>query len=118
MTAGLTLGLGGVFFRAEDPDGLAAWYKRHLGIDANGPWAQVEGFAVLGLFAKTSDYWPKDRAFMFNIRVADLDGTAARLRKEGLEVQREEGWDIPGIGRFARIHDPEGNPIELWEPEG
>ena len=26
-------GIGGFFFRATDPDGLAAWYEQHLGID-------------------------------------------------------------------------------------
>ena len=116
--AEMTLGLGGVFFRAEDPEALAAWYAEHLGITANGPWPQAEGHAVLGLFPRASDYWPEDRAFMFNIRVADLDATMERLRNEGVAVLREDGWDMEGIGRFARIHDPEGNPIELWEPAG
>lgn len=114
----MTLGLGGVFFRADDPEALAAWYLDHLGISANGPWPQQAGQAVLGLFAKDSDYWPGDRGFMFNIRVADLDATTARLEGEGIEVMRKEDWDMPGIGRFARIHDPEGNTIELWEPAG
>lgn len=113
-----TLGLGGMFFRAEDPEMLAEWYATHLGISANEAWPQAAGYAVLGLFAKASDYWPEDRAFMFNIRVLDLDETIQRLRDEGIDVRREDDWDMPGIGRFARIHDPEGNPIELWEPEG
>ena len=115
MTGRIT-GIGGLFFRAKDPEALAAWYKTHLGIDANGPWPQEAGESVLGLFGAASDYWPEDRAFMFNIRVAGLDALIERLEAEGISVRREADWDIPEIGRFARIHDPEGTPIELWEP--
>lgn len=116
MTGRIT-GLGGVFFRAKDPESLAAWYDAHLGIAANGPWAQEPGHAVLGLFAQDSDYWPGERAFMINLRVEGLDALAARLEAAGIAVERNPDWDTPGIGRFARIHDPEGTPIELWEPE-
>ena len=27
------VGIGGVFFRARDPDALRAWYAEHLGVD-------------------------------------------------------------------------------------
>ncbi len=111
-------GIGGIFFRARDLDALAAWYEKHFGISANGSWPQEEGFAVLGLFRQDSDYWPTDRAFMFNIRVHDLDAVTARLRDAGIAVETNPDWDVPEIGRFARTHDPEGNPIELWEPAG
>ena len=117
MTGRVT-GLGGVFFRAKDPQALAAWYDEHLGIAANGPWAQEEGMAVLGLFAGDSDYWPSDRGFMMNLRVEGLDALLARLEAAGIAVRRDPDWDDPHIGRFARIHDPEDNPIELWEPVG
>ncbi len=115
MTHNVT-GIGGLFFRTEDPAALADWYAEHFGIGANGPWPQAEGVSVLGLFAKDSDYWPKDRAFMFNIRVDDLDAVTARLAAAGIDVQTNPDWDMPEIGRFARVHDPEGNPIELWQP--
>jgi predicted enzyme related to lactoylglutathione lyase len=49
--------------------------------------------------------------------VEDLDGICARLRGAGIEVITKPEWDMPGVGRFARIHDPEANPIELWEPD-
>ena len=51
---------------------------------------------------------------MINLRVSDLDGLLASLRAAGIAIEREEEMD--GVGRFARIHDPEDNPIELWEP--
>ena len=53
---------------------------------------------------------------MVNLRVTDIDRLLAQLRTAGIEVITKEEWDSMGIGRFARIHDPEGNPIELWEP--
>lgn len=28
------LGIGGLFFRARDPDALGAWYRDHLGVGA------------------------------------------------------------------------------------
>lgn len=110
------MGAGGVFFRARDTERLAAWYKTHFGIDANGPWPQEAGVAVLGLFAEDSDYWPTDRPFMLNFRVNDLDAMRASLEAAGVEVETNPVWDTPEIGRFARVYDPEGNPIELWEP--
>ena len=65
-------------------------------------------------FKQDSDYFPADRTAMVNFRVTDLDGLLAGLRAANIEIAKEETMD--GVGRFARIHDPEGNPIELWEP--
>lgn len=113
-------GIGGLFFRAKDPEALAKWYETHLGIDPvpSGPdmrpWINKEGVTVFAPFPQDSDYFPADRGFMLNFRVRDLDAMLAQLRSAGIEVTREETMD--GIGRFARIHDPEGNPVELWQP--
>lgn len=114
------LGVGGVFFRARDPAALAAWYAAHLGIppaptqDGGVPWRTTEGFVVFAPFADDTDYFPADKAFMLNFRVRDLDAISGQLRAAGIAV--EIGDEMPGVGRFARLHDPEGNPIELWEP--
>jgi predicted enzyme related to lactoylglutathione lyase len=67
-------------------------------------------------FKADPDYFPADRTAMVNLRVLGLDGLLEQLRAAGIEVITKEEWDSMGIGRFARIHDPEGNPIELWEP--
>ena len=55
---------------------------------------------------------------MINLRVDDLDAMIAQLEAAGIAVETRDEWDEPDVGRFARIHDPEGNPIELWEPGG
>ncbi len=126
--AGRVLGIGGVFLRASDPAGLAAWYREMLGIAAtrNGEptpdgewcWRQEAGDTVFAAFPRDSDYFAADRQFMLNFRVAGLDELLARLARHGVAAERRAEWDHPDIGRFARIHDPEGNPIELWQPPG
>ena len=54
---------------------------------------------------------------MLNLRVDDLDGLCATLRAAGIAVTTNPEWNMPGVGHFARIHDPEGNPVELWQPD-
>ena len=113
-------GIGGLFFRSKDPKALADWYVKHLGVgpseDHPWIWPQQAGPTVFAPFKADSDYFPADRQWMINFRVDDLDGLIASLKAAGIEVLTKAEWDAPEVGRFARIHDPEGNPIELWEP--
>ena len=120
------LGIGGLFFRARDPEGLNAWYKEHLGVGAGcsaeetGPvdewtWLTQGGPTVFAPFKADTDYFAADKQWMLNLRVQDIDGLLAGLREAGIEVITKPDWNSPETGRFARIHDPEGNAIELWE---
>ena len=112
-------GIGGFFWRAADPKGLAAWYATHLGIDdaSVAIWSQDAGPTILTPFAATTDYFGRpEQQFMLNLRVDDLDGMLASLTAAGITAETRAEWDSPEVGRFARIHDPEGNPIELWQP--
>jgi predicted enzyme related to lactoylglutathione lyase len=111
-------GIGGLFFRARDPDALRQWYLDNLEVGGKGydPWAQAAGPTMFMPFAGNTDYWPEEKQWMLNLRVGDLDTLIARLRKVDIEVQTDPAWDTPETGRFARIQDPEGNRIELWEP--
>ena len=112
-------GIGGFFFRSKNPDALRTWYAEHLGVGSApyGLWDQQAGPTVFSPFADDSDYFASDRRWMLNLRVDALDGLCATLRSAGIEVITKPEWDMPGVGRFARIHDPEGNPIELWQPD-
>jgi predicted enzyme related to lactoylglutathione lyase len=121
------LGMGGLFFRARDPQALSAWYKERLGVGggcaAPGTgevnewvWSTLGGPMVFAPFKETTDYFAADRQFMINLRVSELDALLESLRAAGVEIETREEWDAPETGRFARIHDPEGNAIELWEP--
>lgn len=109
-------GIGGLFIRARDPQALSAWYKTHLDIDAGGLWRQQAGPTVFVPFPQDSDYFATDKQWMINFRVEGLDAMLMSLRAAGVEVLTDPSWDNPQTGRFARIHDPEGNAIELWEP--
>lgn len=112
-------GIGGFFFRSADPDALRTWYAAHLGVGSEpyGAWDTQAGPCVFAPFAVDTDYFAADRSWMLNLRVDDLDGLCGTLRSAGIDVTTNAEWDMPGVGRFARIHDPEGNPIELWEPD-
>lgn len=112
-------GIGGVFFRADNPSDLTTWYFEHLGIDiTSGAWMQAAGPTVFAPFPRDSDYFGTPaQNWMLNFRVDDLDGLIQSLTADGIAVETRAEWDSE-IGRFARIHDPEGNPIELWEPAG
>ncbi len=115
--SGRVTGIGGIFFRASDPDALAAWYAEHLGVTSFGPWPQEAGMSVFAPFKAETEYWPAEKQWMLNLRVEGLDALIARLEAAGIAVEtRPEEWDTPETGRFARIQDPEGTHIELWEP--
>ena len=119
-------GIGGVFFRAQDPDALNAWYRTHLHVgagcnaDATGPvdewsWTALGGATVFAPLKADTDYFPADKQYMLNFRVTGLDALLESLRESGIAVETKAEWDSPETGKFARVHDPEGNPIELWE---
>ena len=113
-------GIGGFFFRAKNPGRLSDWYRDHLGIDPapqnmeTAPWVSESGVTVFAPFDADTDYFAAEKAFMLNFRVADLDAMVKQLESAGIDVSQAS--EMAGIGRFARIHDPEGNAIELWEP--
>ena len=112
------VGIGGVFFRASDTKAQQAWYKEHLGVafDGANPWMQEAGPTVFMPFSKDTDYFPAAQQVMINFRVTDLDSLLTALRAAGIEVSTNPEWDTPETGRFAHIHDPEGNKVELWQP--
>jgi predicted enzyme related to lactoylglutathione lyase len=116
-------GIGGLFFRAQDPGALSTWYEAHLGVSSVGanydrdPWHQAAGPTVFAPFPQSSDYFGStDRTWMVNFRVRDLDAMTEQLRAANIDV-KVDPKRYPN-GRFARLMDPESNPIELWEPAG
>lgn len=114
-------GIGGLFFRAHDPKALGNWYQQHLGIaltptsEGAAVWQQEAGPTVITPFPETTKYFgDPQKVWMVNFRVHDIDKMVAQLRAAGIEVKDPETY--PNVGRFTRLHDPEGNPIELWQP--
>jgi glyoxylase I family protein len=116
-------GIGGLFFRARDPKTLAGWYEQHLGVRKTpesyeeDSWWQERGPTVFAPFEADTDYFGKaENQWMVNFRVSDLDAMTDQLVEAGIEVKVDPG--VYPNGRFAHLADPEGNPIELWEPGG
>jgi predicted enzyme related to lactoylglutathione lyase len=114
-------GIGGLFFRAKDPASLGRWYRDHLGValipakDDEQPWRQEAGPTAFSPFPENTSYFGKGgKAWMINFRVRNLDDMTAQLRAANITVEVDE-HTYPN-GRFARLYDPEGNPIELWQP--
>ena len=114
-------GIGGLFFRVREPLALKRWYRDNLRIPftpadyTERPWQQAPGPTVFEPFPEKTGYFgnPKN-AWMVNFRVSDLDAMIARLRSAGIEVTPDPE-KYPN-GRCARVYDPEGNAVELWEP--
>jgi predicted enzyme related to lactoylglutathione lyase len=119
-------GIGGIFFKADDPDKLRNWYRMDLGIECeneNGAvfkWRKAdypssERYAVWAPFPAATDYFaPGPKPFMINLQIENLDEVLAQL-KRGVEVDpKVESYDY---GKFGWIMDPEGNRVELWEPK-
>jgi glyoxylase I family protein len=107
------VGIGGFFFRAKDPKALALWYQQNLGIltiptkAGESSWHQEAGATAFTPFPETTKYFGDlQKVWMLNFRVRDLDKMAAQLQAAGIEVKVD-----------GRLHDPEGNPIELWQPK-
>ena len=119
-------GIGGIFFKAQDPKKLQTWYRESLGIepDADGSvafkWREEEntgrrGYTIWSPFPMDTSYFdPSTAPFMINYRVADLDAILEQLRSQGTEV--DDKIEESEYGRFGWVMDPEGNRLELWEP--
>ena len=111
-------GIGGVFFRARDPEALQRWYVENLGVpelDGHIVFQDANANYVWAPFREDTDYWPAEKHGMVNFTVSDLDAMRAQLTEAGAEVD-ERVEQLEGIGRFGWAVDPEGNRFELWEP--
>ncbi|MEL7534587.1 MAG: VOC family protein [Bacteroidota bacterium] len=118
-------GIGGIFFKCDDPDKMKSWYNEHLGIETDQyggvfRWksateADKTCYTAWSPFSRKSTYFePSQKEFMFNYRVDNLEALLAELKKEGVTVVGE--IESFSYGKFGWVLDPEGNKIELWEP--
>jgi catechol 2,3-dioxygenase-like lactoylglutathione lyase family enzyme len=115
-------GIGGIFFKSNDPKALGAWYREHLGLDVTDwggvifEWGGAEsekGMTIWSAFKSGTTHLGSGN-FMINFRVADLHALLAALRAEGCNV--EDRTDESEQGKFGWVFDPDGNKVELWEP--
>ena len=124
MTKKVT-GVGGIFFKCQDPDKMKSWYQENLGLvtneygslfefrNSNNP-EEVNYLQWSPMSDKTTYFQPSKKDFMINYRVENLVGLVEELKASGIEVVDEiEEFEY---GKFVHIMDPENNKIELWEP--
>lgn len=120
---GKVIGIGGIFFKFNDPKKMNDWYKNVLGLTTNdygvlfefNTRANSASYLQLGTFEKNSDYFgsPHQQG-MINFRIDDMDKIIKKLKDNKVEILNEmEEFEY---GKFLHISDPEGNRIELWEP--
>lgn len=120
-------GIGGIFFKCQDPQKMKEWYQAHLGFGTEQygtmfKWKEEgdsakDGYTLWSPFAEKTKYFePSTKDFMINYRVENLEALAEELKKEGVTlVDKVETYEY---GKFLHILDPEGNKIELFEPAG
>jgi len=124
MKKGKVTGIGGVFFKTENPEETKAWYAKNLGFPTDDWgctfwWKDEKGNTCStqwSPFTKDSKYFePSKKEFMFNYRVENLIELLDELKEKGVTVlDKIEEYDY---GKFAWIVDLDGNKIELWEPK-
>ncbi|MDB4918314.1 VOC family protein [Mucilaginibacter sp.] len=118
-------GLGGIFFKAKDPAALKAWYSKNLGIrmgeyGSTFEWHQgmdstKKGFTAWAPFKETTKYFqPSEKQFMINYRVEGLTQLLAQMK--AADILPVDSVEKTSYGNFVHLMDPEGNKIELWEP--
>ena len=118
-------GIGGIFFKCNDPEKMKSWYHKNLGLVTNEYGSVFEfrrtdmpekkGYTIWSPFEeKTTYFQPSEKEFMINYRVVDIEGMVKDFEKAGIKVV--DKIEIYEYGKFVHIMDPEGNKIELWEP--
>jgi len=119
-------GLGGVFFKCDDPKAMNEWYAKNLGLATSEygttfEWREADdpskkGSTTWSAFPQDTKYFnPSAKPFMINYRVADLVALVDELKKENVTIVDEiVEYEY---GKFVHVLDPEGNIIELWEPK-
>jgi len=118
-------GIGGIFFKSDDPEKIKTWYQKNLGLvidaygssfefrNANNP-VEINHLQWSPFKSDTKYFDPSKKEFMINYRVDNLELLVAELKKDGVTICDEiETFDY---GKFIHILDPDGNKIELWEP--
>ncbi|MBZ5609167.1 MAG: VOC family protein [Acidobacteriia bacterium] len=111
-------GIGGIFFRAKDPQALRLWYQQHLGVTVTPTtyeqleWRQEAGPTGFEPFPEDASYFGSPRqVWMINFRVRNLVAMVTQLEAAGVKVTVDPE-NYPN-GRFARVHDPDSLSVRV-----
>ena len=119
-------GIGGIFFKCQDPGKMKEWYNKHLGLVTNEYGSTFEfrhgadpakrGYLAWSPFKQDTKYFePSQKDFMINYRVENIEALVEELKRAGVTICDE--MTTYDYGKFVHVLDPEGNKIELWEPK-
>ncbi len=118
-------GIGGIFFKSQNPKETKEWYSKNLGLVTNEYGSPFEfrnanrpeeiNYLIWSPFKENTKYFaPSEKDFMINYRVQNIEGLVDKLRANGVQIV--DSIEVVEYGKFIHIMDPEGNKIELWEP--
>lgn len=118
-------GIGGIFFKTENPKETREWYGKHLGLSINDYGSSFEtrnannpeeiNYTQWSPFGENTEYFePSKKEFMINYRVQNIEKLVENLRNSGVTIV--DSIEEYEYGKFVHIMDPEGNKLELWEP--
>ena len=114
---------------ADDPDALGKFYTtlfdwkiqqmpgmdyrliRTVDTDDKGMPTQSGGING-GLMKRPAGY--EGHAFINYVNVDSLDNSVSRAQQLGAKVMKGRSA-VPGMGWFAMLIDPQGNPFALWQ---
>lgn len=118
-------GIGGIFFKTENPKETREWYGKHLGLSINDYGSSFEtrnannpdeiNYTQWSPFGENTEYFePSKKEFMINYRVQHIEKLVENLRNSGVTIV--DSIEEYEYGKFVHIMDPDGNKLELWEP--
>jgi len=108
----------GFLIRVENYEACVAFYSEKLGLpirmqkgDSLTNFRFGDGYIILekGTPSPLEVRQRQEPPFIIRFNVADVDITAKNLTEKGVEIKREShDW-----GEIGKLHDPDGNLIEL-----
>ncbi len=118
--SGKIIGIGGIFIKSNDKERLSQWYQEIFDIKIED-WGttfsiakiKAEEMQVFSIFPANTKYLNETQSYMINWMVDDLDALIVNLKSKSIEII---GSDDSEYGKFAWIHDIDGNKVELWQP--
>lgn len=121
---GRVTGIGGIFFKTENPEQTRQWYYKNLGLAPNDYGSMFEfresdsqniAYLQWSPFNKSTKYFePSEKDFMINYRVVNIEDLVEQLKTNGVTIL--DTIATYDYGKFVHIMDLDGNKIELWEP--
>lgn len=113
------IGVTALYFPVENPEETRTWYQEVIGLKLND-----SGWPITSKGQEIRFYKALDRGrnkpyhqtwTLVNVAVEGLEKMHERMLEQGQKV--EHILDRGGCGRNFDLYDPDGNRLEIWEPQ-